>query len=760
VVAVLVLASCSGDGDGGDGGAAGPELDPAPAPTTEVVRDGTYDWRAVPIGGGGFVTGLAVTAGPDGTVAYARTDVGGAYRWDEATSSWTQLLTVERAGAVGLAPGDYSVAGIAVAASDPDVVALAVGSDFDPGPEEELPRSGRVLVSTDGGASWTSSEQRWFVAGNQRYRTESERLAIDPDDPDHLLFGTQREGLWRSTDGGATWAPVDAVPDGLAGEGQQAGVGMVAFLPVGDRGATALAGVVGEGIYASTDGGGTWERSVELEEGALPSSPSVAGDELLLAVNAVGPDGGAGRLVRLDADGRQSATVEPPTTTTRWLVAADPGDADRLVLTDDAVRDGRLWTSADGGASWDDHDVEIDATAVPWLARTDLETFMTAGRFAWDPEVPGRLWFGEGMGVWRSDDLTADTVTFTSIAAGIEETVVSAIAVPPGGTPIVTVADRQGFRIESLDDYPTATLVDPRFASGSGIDFSAGTPEVLAWVGAQSNVFDPAQAEPRGATSDDGGASFEEMGGLEPAMYGGEVAVSTTDPDVLVWLPSHALHPYAYLDSPVGLYASSDGGDSWTHVSPDGEVDSFHRFFWWFTRRALAADRVNGDFYLLSDEERLYRSTDGGRSWERAAHAPPCTEFDTCHVHGQVQAVPGRAGHLWASTAGAGLHRTDDAGATPWTEVGGFDEARAFAFGAPIGGSSEPAVYVHGRRDGDEALGLWRSDDGGGSWTLLSRTPMGLAADVNALAADPDRPGRVYVGFAGVGAVVGDDPSL
>jgi photosystem II stability/assembly factor-like uncharacterized protein len=250
------------------------------------------------------------------------------------------------------------------------------------------------------------------------------------------------------------------------------------------------------------------------------------------------------------------------------------------------------------------------------------------------------------------------------------------------------------------------------------------------------------------------------MGGLETAMFGGEVAVSATDPEAIVWVPSHFRHPYEYLQEPVGAYVSGDGGRTWERVAPDGEVDSFHRFFWWFTRRALAADRVNGDFYLLSDEERFYRSGDGGRTWEAAAHAPPCTEFVTCHVHGQVQAVPGRAGHLWASTAQAGLHRTDDAGATPWTAVDGIEEARAFAFGAPIGDSTEPAVYVHGRAPGDDRLGLWRSSDGGRSWTLLSRTPNGIAADINSLAADPGRPGRIYVGFAGVGAVVGDDPSL
>ncbi len=434
----------------------------------------------------------------------------------------------------------------------------------------------------------------------------------------------------------------------------------------------------------------------------------------------------------------EATEVGDPGDADRWNLAADPTDPDRLVATDEAVRDDHLWTSTDGGGSWQSHQIDIDARRVPWLAQTDLTSYMSAGRLVFDPVVEGRVWFAEGMGVWRTDDITADTVTWTSEAVGLEELVVSTIVDPPGEALLVGVADRQGFRLTSLDEYPTRTLIDPLFTSGTSIDVSAGDPDRMAWVGAQSNV-DRAQAEPRGAVSTDGGGTWELMGGMVPQMFGGEVAVSATDPDQVIWLPTHIGHPYQFQQEPLGLYASDDGGDSWEHVRPDGDVDSFHRFFWWLGRRALAADRVDGRFYLMSDEELFYVSDDGGRTWDRAAHSPPCNEAQACHVFGQVQAVPGQAGHLWASAASAGLFRTDDAGATEWEQVEGIAEARAFAFGAPIGDSDQPAVYVHGRADDEPegTLGVWRSADGGETWTLLSRYPARLAVEITSLGGRP-----------------------
>ena len=132
-------------------------------------------------------------------VIYARTDVGGAYRWEDESGRWRQLFNASAMQVDDLGPSDYSVASIAVAPSDGDVVYAAVGYDFDPeDPGDELSRGGRLLRSVDGGSTWTASSQRFFVSGNQRFRVGTERLAVDPLDPRHVVFGSQREGLWRS----------------------------------------------------------------------------------------------------------------------------------------------------------------------------------------------------------------------------------------------------------------------------------------------------------------------------------------------------------------------------------------------------------------------------------------------------------------------------------------------------------------------------------------------------------------------------------
>lgn len=760
-LALVIGLALSGDTDK----ASEPPLPRYPAPMVDPVSEGAYEWRPVPIGAGGFVTGLVSTSGQDGSSIYARTDVGGAYRWQADSGSWEQMLRSDRMLTGDLEPNDYFVASIAVD-SDPSRVAVATGNDYDPSQHEidsgtEPAADGRVLVSHDGGASWTASEQRWFIAANQYHRAGSERLVFDPSDDDRLYLGTQREGLWWSEDAGREWTqvPRTELPFGEDGEptAQQTGVNLLAFVPEpGGGDPVMIAGVTASGLYRSTDRGVSWELVVPLGPGEIPVSPTLTGENLLLTIETPGrPDA---RILRLDDGATTAVEMDPPATAEKLIIAADPRNPDHMVATDEAVRSGHLWTSSDGGTSWRTHRITIDAPTIPWLAHTDLTDHMTTGRLLHDPETEGRVWLAEGMGIWHTDDLRADPVVWTAASSGIEETVVTGITTPPSGSTFVTVADRQGFRFDDLDHRPNSPLIDSRFASGSDMDHSGQNPEVLAWVGAESNL-PPEQARPRGAVSSDGGRTWREMEGLDRSMYGGEVAVSATDEDNIIWLPTHR-SPEAFAENPVGLFRSSDGGRTWNHVSPDGRFDAFHRFFWWHTRRALASDRVDGRFYLMADEERFYTSRDGGSSWDRSQHSPPCSTRADCHVFGQIRAVPDRAGHLWASTGSAGLWHTTDAGSSAWVRVEGVDEARSFSFGAPIGDADHPTVFLHGRVDGDERLGVWRSTDEGQTWVLLSHSPNAMAAEINTIGADPDVPGRVFVGFAGAGATVGDDPSL
>src|SRR5947208_11886178 len=69
------------------------------APHAEPVTSGVgiaaaaqqYSWRNVQIAGGGFVPGIVFNP-TERNLIYARTDIGGAYRWNESTQRWTPLL--------------------------------------------------------------------------------------------------------------------------------------------------------------------------------------------------------------------------------------------------------------------------------------------------------------------------------------------------------------------------------------------------------------------------------------------------------------------------------------------------------------------------------------------------------------------------------------------------------------------------------------------------------------------------------------------
>ncbi len=81
-----------------------------------------YRWKNVQIRGGGFVTGVVYSDTEEGLL-YARTDVGGAYRWDSADSTWIPVTDH-----IGKNESDYTgILSIATDPSDPDRVYLAAG---------------------------------------------------------------------------------------------------------------------------------------------------------------------------------------------------------------------------------------------------------------------------------------------------------------------------------------------------------------------------------------------------------------------------------------------------------------------------------------------------------------------------------------------------------------------------------------------------------------------------------------------------------
>ena len=237
------------------GDAAIPSADPAPA--------GPYAWKNVVIRGGGFVSGVVMSPALPG-LAFARTDVGGAYRYDPSNQRWRALTDWVGHNSSNL----IGIESIATDPTDPHNVYLAAGEYLTAG-------NASILRSTDMGQTWTTYPIAVPMGGNVDGRSMGERLAVDPNLPSTLYFGSRNAGLWNSTDSAQTWTQVAALHDDQgvpigAGAGNSAGTGygltFVLFDPSsGAAGSPTPAIYVGVGVtagtalYRSIDAGASWE---------------------------------------------------------------------------------------------------------------------------------------------------------------------------------------------------------------------------------------------------------------------------------------------------------------------------------------------------------------------------------------------------------------------------------------------------------------------------------------------------------------------
>ncbi|HMG10418.1 MAG TPA: hypothetical protein VK609_18020, partial [Mucilaginibacter sp.] len=155
-----------------------------------------YIWSNVAIGGGGFVSGIITSKKQPGLI-YARTDVGGAYRWDSANGKWIPLTDF----ASDSQQGVFGVESIAIDPNSANIVYMSTGiSYFNNG-------KSYILRSTDYGSTFaiTDVTSQFRINGNGYGRQDGERLQVDPVNPRLLYCGSRANGLFQSNDSGVTW---------------------------------------------------------------------------------------------------------------------------------------------------------------------------------------------------------------------------------------------------------------------------------------------------------------------------------------------------------------------------------------------------------------------------------------------------------------------------------------------------------------------------------------------------------------------------
>ena len=586
-----------------------------------------YVWRNVVMGGGGFVTGIVFHPLAKNLI-YARTDVGGAYRWDDLAQKWIPITDC-----LGAADNNLmGIESIALDPSDPKRVYLATGT-YSRG-------DAAILRSDDQGRTFQRTDVPFKMGGNETGRFNGERLAVDPNDGEILFFGSRRDGLWRSGDRGVTWQQVggfpniepdqpppvsdtttNARPRFRRGFRQQQAVGIVSVVFDAASGRTgqatpnifAAVSTLETNFYFSADAGATWQAVPGQPVGLRPNHLVLSPDGMFYLTYGREPgpsdmsDGAVWKFNPKDKVWTNITPLKSPDAGQPFgygAVAVDAQHPSTIMVTTFAHWHPHdlIFRSTDGGAHWTQlwqNDTEWDYSSAPYTKR---RTPHWMGGMAINPHNSDQVLFTTGYGIWSCVNATkADSgqpTRWVFLDDGLEETVPLALISPSKGAHLISgVGDIDGFVHEDLNVSPAqGTYAGPQFGNTEDLAFAGKNPLVIVRTGTAENQ------ELRAAFSRDGGATWQALASEPPTGYGaGNIAISA-DAKIIVWTPRGG-EPFF----------TTNWGADWTACA--GLTTGIR----------VVADTVNPQIFYACDSRsgKFYYSTNGAVSFTAAAAALP-----------------------------------------------------------------------------------------------------------------------------------------
>ncbi|HET7585198.1 MAG TPA: hypothetical protein VFK13_09825 [Gemmatimonadaceae bacterium] len=658
----------------------------APADASAALR-----WRSIGPTRAGRARALAGVPSQR-NVFYAGYDNGGVWRTTDYGSTWEPLFDAQSTGSIGA---------IAVAPTNPDIIYVGTGAGII---RPDLSVGDGMYKSTDAGATWTHLGLRdtQMIA----------QVEVDPTHPDRLFvaalghpYGPNEErGVFRSTDGGATFEKV-LYKDPYTGgndvrlDPHDPNVVYAALWQQQEGFRESLAfGGAGGGIFKSTDGGTTWTQLRDGLPAVIEANLAIAPSNSQVVYAMVAGVSGD------DAEGR-----------TRGAVA--------LYRSNDA---GTHWTLVDGpgvtGHAMDDRPLgRIGGGDLPTITvdPSDENVIYSASVVMWRSEDGGVTWSAvrgapggdDYQKIWINPEDPNIVFTVTDQGAVISANRGASwsnwYTQPTAAMYHVTTDNAFPYRVCGGQQDSGSACVDSRSMDGE-ITFHDWHPVNIQEYGmAAPDPRDPnivygsarttvSRYDRRTAQSSAVGPSAEARG----SAYGRNVRTMP-----LVWSPAN---PDVLFYTSNAVWKSTDRAHSWTRVSPD-----------------------------------LARA-----SWAVPATAQHYAGDVTPSPQGAITALapsPRDVNVLWAGTDDGNIQVTTDGGAhwtnvtpkaiAPWTRIfnmdaGHFDTRTAYAAANTL-------------RIDDLRPHFWRTHDGGKTWTEIDA---GIApgAVANSIREDPRVPGLLY----------------
>lgn len=559
----------------------------------------------------GRVNCLTSDPGND-SILYAGTPAGGLWRSMDGGTTWSNGLTDSYLATIG-------VSGIAIDPASPPsgrTIYILTG-DGDGGSAASV----GVLKSSDNGTTW----QQIGLSFDVTELKHGYKLLMHPDN-NNILFAAMSDGLYRSTDGGATWA-LQFQNNTVQDIEFQSGNPSIVFCSVQGK------------IYRSTDVGANW---TEVTSGLNASSYRRA-----IAVTPANPDyvyvldggtssGAFGGLYK-STDGGLSFSLQSsqpnilgntPTgndghsqSSYDLALTASPLNAEEI-----HVGGINCWKSQDGGVSW--------ANTSYWVTGSTLNHYTHADIHALE-FIGDKLFCGSDGGVFVSPD-HADNWYMSSYGLSISQFYRLGVD-PYNANRIVCGAQDNGMNLLRSD------VLDQWF-EGDGFEGFVDYVDTSIIYGESQN------------------------GGLVKSVNNGQsiqgirpTATNATWNAPFVMDPQDHNTLYAgYVD----VWKTNDAGQNWTNITsgkiPTGEVVDF-----------IAIAPSNPDYiYTILDYRNLFRSRDGGNTWE---------DMNTFQVFlpstvSYIAVNPANPEEVWVSCgnydSGRKVFRTLDGGSN-WTNESG-----------------------------------------------------------------------------------------
>lgn len=748
-----------------------------------------YEYKNFKIGGGGFVTGFVFHKKMP-NILYARTDIGGVYRFDFENSRWVSLID----SVTSVEPEQCYPLSIALDENDSNVLYIACGDH----------KKGELCISHNMGESFQINPIPCGIHGNCMGRATGERLIKIGDD---LFFASQSSGLLRSSDEGESWVKLNVngetnltfVNAVQSGKNRTVFVGASGGENVFSNGGRKFRG---HSLYASYDNGESFFKvdqpeadysAVSALAGFVAQRSSFGSDKktgkryFYATFCQTGEDKepyrytcdsakiASGRIFRyeLDNQGRiienKQKDITPENVLGVGLSGVDLCDG-MLVLSEiGEAHPNSIYISLDNGDSWKQilYDLSVGKMnfTVPYMkpeynSNRLLVHWMSDIKI--NPFDPDMAVFNTGTGVFVSKNLTVSknggTVVWEPLCEGMEETVHINVYSPPKGDIrcIDIVGDLGGFAFSSVDDISENSFANEngdRYITCLNADFTDENPYVVAatprgnWTGETVGgvIISHDQCKTWRHLDFPYGLS-EKIDALcdnikKPNTDSGWVALSA-DGKRIIWAIAQQ---HEFLTD--GVVYTDDEGKTWRKSvfigSRDFEKDPVTLF--------IVADRVNPNIFMaVNKESEMFISVDKGKTFYECIPNKifelPKSRRELKLRHIEVRAEIGKEKTLWLSFGSAGLWRLqfDEIAKTVdcihITKPNEF--TRGVGFGKPKDGSDVPVIYTSGTINGK--YGYWRSCDYGETFELLSNDDQHFGT-VLSISGDPREFGTFYI---------------